>query len=177
MANELQINQVKRKLGSTFTSLGIAYTRDALSDIPVVEKNQAFIKNALLNYGMAINFLDETYYTTSFANWQKIIEVLNPIAKSFVWTKEKFDCDNRAMLMSSLIPVMYGLTMCSPCYCDVYNATTGAHIAWHYNNLIIDDAGQVYLWDVDQNGICQKITNNKPVMGNWRYNLSNIRPF
>ena len=176
MATEIQINRIKRMLGEKFIELGIAQTRDAVSDIPSIEKGQTHLSNALASFGMAIHFLDEDYYTTSFENWQKIIEVMNPIAQTFKWTKEKFDCDNRAMLMSSLIPVMYGLTMCSPCYCDVHT-TAGVHIGYHYNNLIIDDAGNVYLWDLDNNCIVQKITNNTPVMGNWKYNLSGIRPF
>lgn len=86
------------------------------------------------------------------------------------------NCDNRAMLMSSLIPVMYGLTTCSPCYCQVFDVS-GKEIGWHYNNLIIDELGSVYLWDCDNFGTVQKITTNTPVMNNWKYKLSSIRPF
>lgn len=173
----MEVNNIKRMLGTKFIQLGIAYTKDAISDIEKVSKPQQFIRNYLSNFGMAISFLDDEYYTTSFDNWKKIIEVMNPIGQSFKWEKEIFDCDNRAMLMSALIPAMYGLTMCSACYCQVFNAHTGKEIGWHYNNLIIDKDGNIYLWDLDQNGIYQKITNNTPIMGNWKYNLSSIRMF
>ena len=177
MATEAQINQVKRKIGEVLVSGGISYTRDAVSDIPRIEKTQEFIKNALSNYGMSIVFLDGKYYTTSWDNWQKVIEVMNPIFQKIPWKSESGDCDNRAILCSALIAFMFDLTMCSPDYCDVYNAHTGQHVDWHYNNLIIDDAGNVYLWDLDNNCMVQKITSNTPVMGNWKYNLSGIRPF
>lgn len=164
-------------LGSKFIQLGIAQTKDAISDIERKEKDQQFVKKSLVNFGLSITFLDDSYFTTSFDSWKEIIDVMNPIAEAFKWTKESFDCDNRAMLVSSLIPVMYGLTLCCPCYCRVFNAHTGKEIGYHYNNLIIDDAGNVYLWDLDNYGLVQKITNNTPVMGNWKYNLISIRPF
>jgi hypothetical protein len=176
MDNTAQINQLKRKIGEALISGGIGYTRESISDILPIEKSQDHLRQAISNFGMAITFLDSSYFTTSFENWKKIIEIMNPICQKFAWTKEKFDCDNRALLMSSLIAVMFGLNSCSPCYCDVFNVN-GTHIDWHYNNLIIDDAGNVYLWDVDNHGTVQKITSNTPVMNNWKYNLVSIRPF
>lgn len=176
MTKEIQINRLKRLLGEKFIMAGIKYTRDALTDIPSVEKPQDHIRGALSSAGMAISFLDETYFTTSWENWQKVIAVMNPIARNFKWTKEKFDCDNRAHLMSSLISVMFGLTTCSPCYCDVFTAS-GKHIGYHYNNVIVDDAGNAYLWDVDNGFNTVKITSSTPVMGNWSYRLISIKAF
>lgn len=174
---ELQINSIKRQIGSLTFMVAITQLREAISDFSDTELGIEKIENAIKGFGMSVTPLDEKYYYTSWDNWQKIISVLNPIVSNFKWEAERFDCDNRSLLVSSLCSLMFKINTCASVYCDVYDVNTGVYKYRHYANLIVDDNSNVYLWDVDQGGMYQKITSNNVVMGVNKYYLMNVRAF
>lgn len=177
--NTLQINSIKRAIGSLEVSLGVTQLRQAQSEFTTTIYGIEKVQNALkaLNISIPVDPLDNQYWFTSWDNWQKIIAVLNPIAQNFQWETDRFDCDNRANLMTSMTSLMFRINTCATLYCKVFMADTGAFLFYHYCNLITDDAGNVYLWDVDQNGISQKITGNPFIMGTHKYELISIRVY
>lgn len=175
----LQLSYINRKLGQLYLSLGVQQIREHLNDFaPETAKDETgfTIPLSKIDLNMPTTPLDEKFYYVSLSNWEKIIEVLNPIAKLFPWERERFDCDNRAFLMSSLCSLIFRINTCGVVYCEVYDATTGALKYKHYANLI-SDGTNLYLWDVDAGGLYQKINSNPVVMGNNRYKLISLRIF
>jgi hypothetical protein len=84
-----------------------------------------------------------------------------------------FDCDNRARAMNALISLT-ALSNCgSDCYCKVTNVDTGANDL-HHCLVLIDKDANLYVYDVDNNGLNQQITSDEFVMGKWEYDLSSI---
>lgn len=177
MTDILQINSIRRAIGQLGIQVGVSQIREAQSEFSTTLAGIEKIQGAVKNFGISVSQADTSYYFTSRDNWRKIIDVLNPIAKNFVWEAERFDCDNRAFLMSSLVSLLFRINTCTVLYCDVFDATTGRYKYTHYCNLIIDDVGNCYLWDVDYGGMTQKITSNPCVMGVNKYQLFNIRVF
>jgi hypothetical protein len=174
---QLQINKIKRAIGQLTFRVSIMQLKEAQSEFSVEEGTIDKIREAVKNIGISVSELDEKYYFTSFDNWLKIIETLNPIVEQFVWKAEKFDCDNRANLICSLCSLIFEINTVAGVFCDVYEAGTNKFLYRHYANLIIDKDNNVYLWDVDNKGQYTKITKNNPVIGNLRYNLMSIRVY
>ena len=177
MDNTIQINGIKRLLGIKFIELGVAQIR-AASTLPVEPKsdNSLFLKAAEA-LGVPLNATDIAYYYTSWDNWQQIINLLNPIAQAFPWEAGKYDCNNRSALMTSLSSLLFEINTCGTTNCEVYDAKTGAFKYGHYANMICDDQGILYLWDVDQGGMFQKVTGNDMIMGVNKYHFNGIRAY
>ena len=170
-------NNIKRAIGSLYFRIAITQLRDSQDDFDSQVFGFDKITNALKPLEVSATNLDTQYWFASWDTWQSIISVLNPIVQNFNWVSERFDCDNRANLMSSLVSLMFELNTCSTLYCDVYDATTGAFKYAHTCNLIVDINDNVWLWDVDNGGQFTKITSNSPVMGVNRYQLYSIRAY
>lgn len=175
MTDILQINSIRRAIGQLGIQVGVSQIREAQSEFSTTLAGIEKIQGAVKNFGISVSQADTSYYFTSWDNWRKIIDVLNPIAKNFVWEAERFDCDNRASLMSSLISLLFRINTCGKVYCDVYDAGNGKYKYTHYCNMIVDDAGNCYLWDVDYSGLTQKVTSNLAVMGINKYQFYNLR--
>jgi len=170
----IQINNLKRSIGTLMIKAGMMQVRDAVD----FEKKQILsrvIDTSCKNFGITPNELDGFYQTTSWDNWKKIIDILYTIIKDFKWKAETADCDNRSALMTSLCSMLFDLNTCSQCYCEVYDATTNVLKYLHWCNVVIDDNGNLFLFDVDQSGLTQKITSNNLVMGVNKYHLLQLR--
>jgi hypothetical protein len=114
------------------------------------------------------------YYSTDFATWQEIIEVVWGILRNFTWTADRADCDNRSNFVTSMVSILFGLNTCAGMYTKVTNINTGA-TDMHWANCIIDKDGNMYAFDADNNGLMQKITSNGFIMGVWKYDVVNLR--
>jgi len=171
--NTLQINSIKRAIGQLTMRVGIMQIRDAISDFTDTEGNFNRFKNALL--GLPATQLDEKYYFTSWENWQKIIDTINPILSQFNWKAERFDCDDRALLVTALTALFFDINTVRPVYCDVYRVSDGQFAFAHYANVIVDLNGNAWLWDVDEFGKFVKITSLKPIIGNKKYILKAVK--
>jgi len=169
------INILKRTIGSLMISNGIAMLRGLPKFETIIASSDKF-KNALNKVGVKLNYteLDVNYAFTSYDNWQEIIRCLyDNIVKFFKWEAETFDCDNRAELMSALCSAIFGVAL-GRVYCEIYDLN-GELKYLHWANLIVDRDNNAYLLDVDNGGLCQKITSNNVVMGIVRYKLITLR--
>ena len=153
--------------------VGIEQISEAISDFTDKEGTFEQFKKPLL--GLPVSQLDEKYYFTSWENWQKIIETINPILQMNGWIAERFDCDKRSFLVTSLVALLFEINTVRPIYCDVYRMSDGAFAYAHYANVIVDNNGNSYLWDVDNGGLTTKITSVNPIIGNKKYVLKTIR--
>lgn len=173
MDNQLQINSLKRTLGQLEISLGASQIKGAISDFTDTQGDfNQFCKPLL---GLPTAQLDDTYYFTSFDNWQKIMATINPILKNFPWESERFDCDKRSFLVVALTALLFDINTIRPMYCDVYRVSDGLYAFTHYANVFVDSEGEAWLWDVDENGLSTKITAQNPIISNKKYLLKAVK--
>lgn len=173
MDNTIHINKIKRAIGQLWLQVGTKQIRDSISDFTDTEGDFNRFKKPLL--GLPVTQLDEKYYFVSFDNWLKVIETINPILKSFPWVSERFDCDDRALLVTALTSLLFEINTVRPVYCDVYRVGDGQFAFAHYANVIVDNADNAYLWDVDEGGAYTKITSTTPIINNKKYILKAIK--
>lgn len=174
MDKNLQINSIKRAIGQLTIQMGVVQIWGAISDFAVSAEGN-FNDFGKFLFGLPVVQLDDTYYFTSWDNWQKIIATINPILKQFKWKKERFDCDKRAMLATSLIALLFEVNTVRPVYCSVQRVVSNQLLYMHYANIIVDDAGNTWLWDLDNGGQFTKITSTTPIIGDLKYNLIAVK--
>ena len=170
-----EINKIKRQIGTLMTTAGLMQIRQSINDLATEEIYLKKIRESCNSFGISINELDFMYRTTSWETWEQIIPTLYGIIKEFKWEAEYFDCDDRASFMTSLCSLLFRINTCASCYCEVYDSATGKLKYLHWCNIIIDRSAQLYLFDVDNGGMVQKITSNNLIMGNNKYNLLQLR--
>lgn len=173
MDNTLQINAIRRKMGQLLISAGITQMNESINEL--AGKEGTFEQFTKPLFGLPVSQLDSKYYFTSWENWLKIIDALNPLTKEFYWVAEKRDCDKRAMFLTSMVSMLFELNTCRPVYCDVYMNATGQFAYAHYANVIVDNNGIAWLWDADASGQYTKITGTTVVMGDKKYILKAIK--
>lgn len=173
MNNQIQINSIKRAIGQLMLRQGVMMIQDAISDFSDTEGTFTQFCKPLL--GLPVVELDTKYYFTSWDNWQKIIATINPILQQFNWVSDRFDCDDRASLASELVAMMFEINTCRPVYCEVWRVGDGKFAFAHFANVIVDDAGNAWLWDLDEDGLFTKITSTTPIINNKKYILKSIK--
>ena len=77
--------------------------------------------------------------------------------------------------MTGLVAMCFEINTVRPVYCRVWRVADGQLAFYHYANIIVDNAGNAYLWDLDENGLTVKITSQNPVINNKRYELLAIK--
>lgn len=169
----IQINTIKRQIGTLLSIGGIKQVEESISDFTDTEGDFARFCKPL--FGLPVSEMDSKYYFTSFDNWRKIVDTINPITKAIPWEAERRDCDKRAMLVTAMVSMYFGINTCRPMYCDVYRVSDGQYAYTHYANVFVDDAGNAWLWDADEFGQITKITGQNPVINNKRYVLRAVR--
>ncbi len=125
--------------------------------------------------GLQLTEEDYEYYGTTEENYRIILDDIYGILQDNPWNREIADCDNRANFVSSWISINYGLNSVARVYCEVYDATTNQLKYLHWCNLFIDWVGDIFLFDADNGGMIQKITDKTPIMGANKYNLISAR--
>jgi len=168
------ISSAMRTVGVLTTAIGLQRLRNEFSSIEKTKINVATIDAVCKKFGITANELDVKYLTTSFENWEMITSTLYGIVKNFRWTTDTFDCDDRAAFMTSLCALTTGLNTCADAYCKITNIVTGA-TDMHHPNLIIDKDNNLYIFDVDNEGVFRKIITNGFIINSWKYDLQSIR--
>jgi hypothetical protein len=164
-------NKIKQAIGFLTLRVGIKQLKEILWDIPKTQIQVLPILAGVKLYGTE---LDMTYNTTDWDNWSEILDKVYSILGENTWTAEVADCDNRAEFTSALISIIYHLNTCARVYCEVKNTTSnGTYL--HWCNLVIDKDKNIYLVDMDNGGLKQKITSPNVVMGNCSYKLISYR--
>ena len=171
---QLKLNAHRRWIGQTMIKVGVKQIWNAISDFSDVEGDFNRFKKSLLNLPVAE--LDSKYYFTSWENWQKVIETINPILQEFNWKMDRFDCDDRALLITALTSLFFEINTVRPVYCDVYRVGDGQFAFAHYANVIVDSDGNAWLWDADEFGLFTKITTTTgTIINNKRYVLKAVK--
>lgn len=170
MDNSLQIANIKRMIGQLEIRIGIAQIGDAVSDFSSTKGTFVDFTKALSILGVPVAQLDTNYYFTNWDNWLKVIATINPILQSIPWKADVSDCDKRADFVIGWVAELFELNTIRPLLCDVFRVSDGQYAYTHYNNIIADDSGNIYIWDVDNgDGLFGKITSNTPIIGNCKY--------
>ena len=177
MNKQLQINSIKRQIGTLMAVAGFKQVKQARSEFDIVNLQNGEIQTAGKVLGIYTNYLDFKYFFTSWENWEKILDVVWGILKHFKWMKEVFDCDQRAAFMTVISGMLFGVNTCTTVYCKVSDAVTGVFRYDHTANIIIDRDKNLYLFDADNHGMRQKITSNNVVMGKVKYEFLSIRAY
>lgn len=167
----LRINAVNRIIGTLFCVIGIKKLQVSHSDFTTMEDGNNRIYQALKNIGITIIFSpkDFRYRYATLESWEKMIKVVNGIVKHFKWIAEYFDCDNRSDLVSALVSLFFEINTCNKLHCNVYDAKSGKFLYGHWLNMFVPIDGSVYIWDVDNKGMHQKITSSSSIMGELKY--------
>jgi hypothetical protein len=173
----LQINSIKRAIGQLYMQIGIKNISDAISDFTDTQGDFNQFTKPFSNFSVyvPISQLDEKYYFTSIENWQKIMDTINPILRCKGWLAERFDCDKRSFLVTALTALLFEINTVRPIWCDVYAVSDGTKKYSHYANVFVDNNGNAYLWDVDNQGQFTKITSDTVIIGSCKYKLLSIR--
>jgi len=89
----IQINNLKRKIGTLETIVGIKTINSAISDFTDTQRTFNQFSKGLAILEVPVSQLDTNYYFTSYDNWQKIIrDTIDPIIQSMDWTIDRRDC-------------------------------------------------------------------------------------
>lgn len=171
MQEQLQIKYLSGVVNALMITNGIASLKKNHSDFAKTTGTFSDL-NKIRQFGIDVLPLDNTYYFTSLDNWRTIIDYLyNRIIAFFPWKADSFDCDNRAMLMSSLVSLIFNLNSMGQVYCEVITPTQKY---LHWAN-IFSDGDNFYLLDVDFRGKYTKITSNPVIIDNVKYKLITLR--
>jgi hypothetical protein len=172
MDNTLQINSLKQWLAIKSIELGVAQIRQIDTDISTKNDKSGMLVMSVygIDHSLTPTLRDSIYYYTSAENWTTITNLITDITKTFTWEAERFDCDKRSTLAASLVALLFRLNTCCRVYCKITNINTG-NSDFHYPNIFVDDLGVAYLWDLDQQGLVQKITGQDMVAGVWKYHF------
>lgn len=174
---DTQFNNLMRKIGALQASVGL---KTITKYRPVFEPekiNLSVLLSSLKKTGIESSVeLDVDFYTTSWDNWQLILDDVWGIIKNFNWIADTADCDNRSALTTVLCGLLFGVNTCSGVYCDRYNLD-GGWSGRHWANLITDKDGNTYLYDSDNHGLRQKVSNNDIIMGREKYHFISARTY
>jgi hypothetical protein len=177
--DQAKINELARKVGSLLLDRGIKFLQLSFQNLQITEFSYDQVKNFVTQSGLnvPVNHFDWKYFTTSFDNWQLLIDSI--VLDKAMYIAERRDCDNFAFLMTSLSSFIIGLNTCSATYGIIYNAETGNLIGGHYFNMILASDGNLYLIDtLNSYPEFVKIEKGKPIiLGNWRYEIGSMTFF
>lgn len=164
--------KIARNFGVSLIIAGLNTIKNLYKGLKPVVLRSGDIKEAMNKItNIIVGFYDKQYYTTNKDNWNEMLDVISAIIKVFEWIKEKFDCDNRARLVSSLCSLLFGLNTCGYVYCETTHINTGKK-SLHYANLVVLDDGSLILYDVDNKRRKLVLDIGKPItMGYKTYKL------
>ena len=172
---QIKINEISRKIGTLMTLAGIKTVNNSINDFTDTEGDFNRFKSAMNFLNIPVSELDSKYYFTSFENWQKIMDTINPITAEINWLADRRDCDKRAMFVTAMVSFYFEINTCRPVYCYVYRVNDGQFAYAHYANIFVDDLNRVWLWDADEKGEFTRITSLNPVINNKKYVLKSIK--
>ena len=167
---KIEARKFNKAFGTSLTIAGINGLRSSYNNLGYIIRNYTFLNYSVKQIvDIFVGNEDYNYYFTSWENWQEMLDTIWGIVKNFNWEEERFDCENRAMLVSALCSLIYRINTCSRIYCEVRNINNG-QISRHYANLIVVEDGGVYLFDCDNGGRRIKLEKGKPIiMSAWEY--------
>lgn len=175
---QIKINRIARTFGISLAVISIKVIRSSYDNLNPIKFPSKFVVEAIKKIkDIPISQKDFIYYFTTWENEEKMLAVIYKIVKNFKWERDKFDCDDRAKLVSALHSLFSRLNSCGRIYCKITNINTGATDT-HHANVVITWDGKVYLFDVDNSGLTAEL---RPAdipynftMGKWHYQFRSV---
>jgi hypothetical protein len=166
----MSINTLREDFDISLVVAGLSDLVKIYSNLPFITKSFGEIKTDLKNNGFDLVTTEDdyTFFYTSWENWQRILRMITKIMKVFPWLAERGDCDQRADTTSNLTGLITKITTCGNIKCKRTSLKTGKTV-WHRCNLVIDQEGKTYLYDIDNSGKTTRAENEDVTMGNYRY--------
>jgi len=166
---KIKIKRIAVSFNTALVVMGLKGLQGSYSNLPVNVKSYGELTSAIKRImNVPVGMKDVSYFTTSFENWQEVLDVIYNIAHRFKWKKERYDCEDRATTIKDLSSLIFGLNTCGIVYCEITNIQTGKRFR-HYANLIVDDKGNLLLFDIDNAGVRKKITGQTLTARLWHY--------
>jgi hypothetical protein len=160
-----------KQIGVSLVVSGLKTCKKALYLQPK-EVSFGVFKTAFNNAGLkdvSTSEQDLKYHITSWDKYKEALDLAYEIAKAFPWTENFYDCDNRAMLITTILAI-WGIT-CGRAHGTVYKAETEEQKYLHWFNVVVDDLGQLFVFDCDAGGKSTKVSEGKIVIGNNKYKI------
>jgi hypothetical protein len=159
-----------KQIGVSLVVQGLKTCKKALYLQPK-EVSFGVFKDAFIRVGLgsvSTSEQDLRYHITSWDKYEESLDLAYEILKNFPWTPEFFDCDNRSMFVTTLLAI-FGIN-CGRLHGNVYNSETGDRRYLHWFNGVVDDKGDLYIFDADFGGGKTKVEKGKDILiGKNRY--------
>jgi len=167
------INSIAQSFWVKLATMSIAGIKSTVN-IRSVRQPTKYLRDSIAKVkNISVSPRDFYYYFTTWNNEEKMLGLIYKILKNFKWVSEKYDCDDRAKLVSALHSILFELNSCGEVYCKVTDKN-GKTIA-HWANIVVTSDGSVYLFDMSNQGIAMKLEPGKYKMGKWEYEILNAR--
>lgn len=178
-SQEEQVNRIAIYLGGILIDSGIKFAQSGFkAKVKPIIVSFGTVKDYFINAGLGdvpLVQMDMNYFLTTWNIWGLMIDYT--LLDKLLWIADKFDCDNRAFLFSSLAAILTGVNSCGTAYGKVYNDATKDFIAYHYFNVIATSDGKLYCYEPHNDGSCL-IEKGKPiVIGGWEYRITSTMFF
>jgi len=174
--DEVKISSLLQMAGGKLIKGGIDFYQRSFRNLTPTIFSFGEVKNICIENGINViqNDKDFFYSTTSWDNWQRVIET--DFIDDIKWIAEKGDCDNLALLFASLSIILLRMNSCAYAYCLQTNTETGANVL-HYFNVILTSDRKLYAYE-PQNDKWVKIEKGKPIiLGNKKYDIKSLTFF
>ena len=174
MPNEVQINELNKKMGQITLKWGIDKLQECYKNIPRKKVSYGALNTlfTLVRPKITVDQRDLEFYLTDWNVWSNFLEVVLP--DKIDYFPDRFDCDNYAFWTSALASRTMLVNSCGVAHCTTYDKYTDKVVAGHYINLIAANDG-VYAFDLNMKSYskgCGWVKVEKdidPIIGPWKY--------
>jgi len=153
--NEKELTQLNKAIwgfGLNLIYLGIKFVQKAFQSLKkpsTIDSNT--LKEILRNLGFSekdmISCSDRKYQIIDWNTWEWIKDI--DLIDKLVYFYDYFDCDNFALLFSSLAAANYQLNSCGVVFGKIYNKDTLNFLGGHAFNVMITHEGEKTLQNPD----------------------------
>lgn len=177
MDNEqIKINSLLQMAGGKLIKGGIDFYQKSFRNLTPTIISFGEVKNICIEKGINVtqNDKDFNYFTTSWDNWQKVINT--DFTDKIKWIVEKGDCDNLAILFSALSIILLRMNSCAYAYAMRTDVNTGAQIL-HYFNVIVTNDRKLYALEPANDEFCEIKKGEPIILGTRKYEIKSLTFF
>jgi len=146
---ESQIHTLAKTLNKALIKFGIKGMMSVYEPTKRVVP-ATFVKDAFNAIGLNIvtTMQDRKYTLTDWKIMDDVLDVITDISKEFKWTREVYDCDNRAGFVKTMCDLMTGCNNVGTMNADVFTMDEKL-VGRHNLNFVVTSDSSIYLYDVD----------------------------
>jgi len=90
---KIKIKRIAVSFNTALVVMGLKGLQGSYSNLPVNVKSYGELTSAIKRImNVPVGMKDVSYFTTSFENWQEVLDVIYNIARRFKWKREQYDC-------------------------------------------------------------------------------------